>query len=457
MLQREIGASAARFLERKGRERRPGLVRWRRRAFRLSTARTIAANFRTVMRILFIHQNFPGQFIHVAHALKREGRHELLAVTHEGNERERLIPTRTYGFTPKPLKAAPFVDHYAQRVARGLAVADLLVTLRREGFAPDLVIGHGGWGETLFVKDVWPRTKIILHAEFYYDPDESDVGFDREFGPDPDADIAVRFRVRTRNMAMLQALSDADLGVAPTRWQASRFPKHLQGKIAIVHEGIDTDRARPDPGASVKLNRDGVSLRPGDEVVTFVNRNFEPYRGYHIFMRALPEILERRPNARVLLVGGNGVNYGAAPPNGESWRKIFFDEVRGRLDVGRIHFVGKLTHPNYLRVLQISAAHAYLTYPFVLSWSMLEAMSAGALVIGSATPPVEEVIAHGRNGLLFPFFEPATLAERVIGALADLNAHAPLRQAARRTILDHYDLRRNCLPRWLQLIETVVR
>ena len=405
------------------------------------------------MRILFIHQNFPGQFIHVAHALKREGRHELLAVTHEGNERERLIPTRTYGFAPKPLRSAPFVDHYAQRVARGLAVADLLVTLRREGFTPDLVIGHGGWGETLFVKDVWPRTKILLHAEFYYDADENDVGFDPEFGPDPNADIAVRYRIRTRNAAMLQALTDADLGVAPTRWQASRFPEHLQRKIALVHEGIDTGRASPDPKASVKLNRDGVTLRPGDEVVTFVNRNFEPYRGYHIFMRALPEILRRRPNARVVLVGGNGVNYGAAPPKGGSWRKIFFDEVRDQLDVSRIHFVGKLSHPNYLRVLQISAAHVYLTYPFVLSWSMLEAMSAGALVIGSATPPVEEVIQHGRNGLLFPFFDAGALAENVIDALANPQKYAALRVAARKTVLDRYDLKKTCLPAWLELIE----
>jgi glycosyltransferase involved in cell wall biosynthesis len=409
------------------------------------------------MRILFIHQNFPAQFIHVAHALEREGRHELLAVTHEKNGRERLIPTRTYAFAPKPLRSAPFVDHYSQRVARGLAVAEVLVALKREGFTPDLVVGHGGWGETLFVKDVWPKTKILLHAEFYYDADASDVGFDPEFGPDPDADIAVRYRVRTRNMAMLQALSDADLGVAPTRWQGSRFPKHLQSKIAIVHEGIDTDRARPAPQASVKLSRDGVSLRPGDEVVTFVNRNFEPYRGYHIFMRALPKILESRPEARVVLVGGDGVNYGAAPPKGASWRKIFFDEVRGRLDVGRIHFVGKLTHPEYLRVLQVSAAHVYATYPFVLSWSMLEAMSAGALVVGSATAPVEEVIEHGRNGLLYPFFEPETLADRVIGALADRQAHAPQRQAARQTILDRYDLKRSCLPQWLRLMAAVAR
>lgn len=407
------------------------------------------------MRILFIHQNFPGQFLHFAHALKRAGAHELLAVTHEENKRARLIPTRTYAFAPKRLKEHPFVDHYAQRVARGLAAAELLVALRQEGYAPDLVIGHGGWGETLFVKDVWPKTKIILHAEFYYDAEDNDVGFDPEFGPDPRADAAVRYRIRTRNAAMLQALTDADQGVAPTRWQASRFPDHLRSKIAIIHEGIETNRAKPDPQASVKLNRDDVILRPGDEVVTFVNRNFEPYRGYHIFMRALPEILRRRPKARVILVGGDGVNYGSAPPNDRTWRKIFLDEVRDALDMSRVHFVGKIPHPSYLRVLQVSAAHVYLTYPFVLSWSMLEAMSAGALVIGSATPPVEEVIDHGRNGLLSPFFDAKALADSVIEVLADPKAYAVLRSAARQSILDAYDLNQVCLPAWLKMIEAV--
>ena len=408
------------------------------------------------MRILFIHQNFPAQFIHVAHALKREGRHELLAVAHEGNKRERLIPTRTYAFAPKPLRAAPYVDHYAQRVARGLAVAQLLSGLKREGFSPDLVIGHGGWGETLFVKDVWPKTKIILHAEFYYDAEESDVGFDPEFGPDPKADISVRYRVRTRNAAMLQALMDADQGVAPTRWQASRFPPMLRGKIAVIHEGVDTERARPNPQAWIKLSREGVKLAPGDEVVTFVNRNFEPYRGYHIFMRALPRILKERPKARIVLVGGDSLNYGTPPPKGESWRKIFLDEVRADLDMSRVHFVGKTPHPAYLRVLQVSAAHVYLTYPFVLSWSMLEAMSAGALVIGSATPPVEEVIEYGRNGLLVPFFDKDALAASVIGALEKPKAYAGLRAAARQSILDAYDLKTICLPAWLNLIETTV-
>lgn len=408
----------------------------------------------TSVRILFLHQNFPGQFLHVAHALKQQGGHDLLVVTDARNARARLIPTRTYAFTPSPLSDHPLADHYAQRVARGRAVAEVLLGMRAEGFAPDLVIGHGGWGETPFVKDVWPKTKILLHAEFYYSAHGADVGFDPEFGPDPE-DLAVRCRIRARNAAMLQALTDADAGVAPTRWQASRFPETLRDKIAVIHEGVDAFRARPDAEAAIRLARDDLTLRGGDEVVTFVNRNFEPYRGYHIFARAMPEILRRRPKARVVLVGGDEHTYGPAPPPGKSWKKIFLDEVRDDLDMSRVHFVGKAPHPMYLRVLQISAAHVYLTYPVALSWSMLEAMSLGAPVIGLATPPVEEVIEHGRNALLVPLFDSKALCESVVGVLDGTQDLAPMRRAARQTILDEFDLERQCLPKWLQLIATI--
>jgi glycosyltransferase involved in cell wall biosynthesis len=408
------------------------------------------------MRVLFIHQNFPGQFLHLAQALKRKPGVELLAVTHDGNRRAPFIPTRVYAFEAKPLHGLVALDHYAQRVARGMAVARLLESLAAEGFAPDLVIGHGGWGETLFVKDVWPKARLILHAEFYYAAEGADLGFDREFASSADRALDARMRVRLRNTAMLQALADADRGVAPTVWQASRFPEELRRRISVLHEGIDTDVVRPDPSATLALKRDGLALRPGAELITFVNRNLEPYRGYHVFMRALPLILAARPKARALIIGGDEVSYGPAPPKGRSWKEIFLAEEKARLDMSRVHFVGKVPYPSYLRVLQVSAAHVYLTYPFVLSWSMLEAMSAGALVIASATPPVEEVIETGRNGLTFPFFDHEALAARVIEALAHPERFAELRRHARRTIVERYDLTRHCLPRWLRLVAEVM-
>ena len=196
-------------------------------------------------------------------------------------------------------------------------------------------------------------------------------------------------------------------------------------------------------------------LRPRDEVITFVNRQLEPYRGYHVFMRALPEILKRRPEAQVLIVGGNGVSYGRKPPEGKSWRTIFLDEVRDRIDMSRVHFLGQIPKPDFLSMLQVSSCHVYLTYPFVLSWSMLEAMANECLVIGSATPPVQEVIEDGRNGLLVDFHSPEQVATAVVRALARPEAYLPLREAARRSILDRYDLHSRCLPDLIRLIDTV--
>jgi glycosyltransferase involved in cell wall biosynthesis len=251
---------------------------------------------------------------------------------------------------------------------------------------------------------------------------------------------------------MVLALLDADRGVAPTEWQASRFPEPLRSKITVIHEGIDTDLVRPSARAEVRSRRNGLALRSGDEVVTFVSRNLEPHRGYHIFMRALPAILERRPNARAVIVGGDQASYGPPPASGKSWKQVMLDEVRNRLDLSRVHFLGRIPHHALVQLPQVSAAHVYLTYPFVLSWSMLDAMSAGALVIGSHTPPVEEVIEHGKNGILCDFFDTGGIADAVVDALANPERYNALRRAGRRTIEERFDLRRICLPRWLSLL-----
>ena len=403
------------------------------------------------MRVLFLHQNFPGQFLHVAAALQYQGGHEPIAVVPETNTRPPLIPTRTYTFDPGCERAgASFASYYAESVARGVAVARTLLVLRKEGFTPDIIIGHGGWGETLFVRDVWPECPILLHAEFFYSAEGADAGFDTELsGPPPEL---FPLQVRARNAAMTLALLDADRGVAPTYWQASRFPDALRAKIAVVHEGIDTDAIRPGPDTEITLGRDNVVLRSCDEVVTFVSRDLEPHRGYHVFMRSLPAILARRPRARAVIVGGDGASYGPTLGSGKSWKKVFLAEVQGQLDMSRIHFVGRIPHAILVQLLQVSAAHVYLTYPFVLSWSMLDAMSAGTLVIGSRTPPVEEVVEDGQNGILCDFFDVNGFADAVVDVLAHPDRYRAMREAARRTVVDRYDLRRVCLPAWLRLV-----
>jgi glycosyltransferase involved in cell wall biosynthesis len=169
----------------------------------------------------------------------------------------------------------------------------------------------------------------------------------------------------------------------------------------------------------VKITQDGPEIAAGDEIVTYVARSLEPYRGFRTFMRSLPAILAARPKARVLIVGGDGVSYGAPPTGPLNYREQMLQELGDSLDLSRVHFLGKVSYEAFIRLLQVSRVHVYLTYPFVLSWSMLEAMSAGCLVVGSRTPPVEEVIQHGANGLLVDFFSPAEVAQRVVEALED--------------------------------------
>ena len=192
-------------------------------------------------------------------------------------------------------------------------------------------------------------------------------------------------------------------------------------------------------------------LRRGEEIVTFVARNLEPLRGYHSFMRALPPVLAARPKARVLIVGGDGVSYGAAAPPGTTWKATYLDEVKDGLDLSRVHFLGPLDYLQYLAVLKVSAVHLYLTYPFVLSWSMLEAMSCGCLVLGADVPPVREVI-DGTNGIIVPLFEPGRIAAAAIDALAFPASHDDKRTRARATVLARYDLQQVCLPAALALL-----
>src|SRR5262245_54012613 len=322
-----------------------------------------------------------------------------------------------------------------------------LTSLQADGFAPDVVVVHPGWGESLPVRTIFPKARLIVYCEYYYGTNNRDVAFDSEF---PAFGVDGHVGVHLKNAATLLALAECDKGVSPTYGQRSTYPSEYQERISVIHEGVDVNQAAPDPTASYRLPS-GRILTPKDEVVTFVARNLEPLRGYHIFMRALPRILDARPRAHVLIVGRDGASYGAEAPPGQTWQGIFLKEVADRIDLRRVHFTGWVPHAEYLRVLQISSAHVYMTYPFVLSWSMIEAMSAGCLVIGSDTPPVREVI-DGRNGILVPFFDVEQLAGRIIEALAHPRRFAEFRARARRTAVERFDVERTCLPQWLALL-----
>lgn len=406
------------------------------------------------MNILFIHQNFPGQFKFLAPALVQRG-HRVVAMTMQKiDQREwqgvSLVPySASRGSTPG---VHPWVGDFETKTIRGEACFRAALALKTQGFMPDVIVAHHGWGESLFLKEIWPNAKLGIYCEFFYHAHGTDVGFDPEF---PVTDVAEPCRMRLKNLNNLLHFDIADAGLSPTLWQASTFPQPFRDRISVVHDGIDTDAVVPNPSVSMSL-ANGLSLSRDDEVITFVNRNLEPYRGYHIFMRALPEMLRQRPQAHVLIVGGDSVSYGAKPAGDSTWKQIFAEEVRPQIsdaDWARVHFLGNLPYQHFIPLLQLSTVHVYLTYPFVLSWSLLEAMSAGCAIVASDTAPLREAIRHNETGLLVDFFDANELAAQVCRLLADTEQRNKLGENARAFARAHYDLKTQCLPGQIAWVE----
>ncbi len=301
----------------------------------------------------------------------------------------------------------------------------------------------------MFLKDVYPSAPLIGYFEFFYNQIGADVGFDNN----KSAQVDQLARLRAKNITNLMAMNGADAGHTPTAWQHSLYPEFYRNRIQVIHEGINTEEVRPNGNASINLSRQGIRLHAGEEILTYVARSLEPYRGFPQFMRSLPEILRQRPKARVVIVGGEGTSYGPPPAGGGTHKQELLNELSGDLDLSRIHFVGRVSYPTLKKIFQVSRVHVYLTVPFVLSWSMLEAMSSGALVIGSRTAPVTEVIQHGENGLLVEFNDRAALIEQIVGALEQPESFLRLRQTAREHIIEKYDLHQKCLPSLLNFIQ----
>ena len=402
------------------------------------------------MKALFIHQNFPGQYKSLAPRLAAMGHQvKALCVTEPKGRMPGVYIIRypiARGSSPN---VHPLASEFETKVIRGEACAGAMRRLKERGFTPDIILAHPGWGEAMFAKEIYPNAKLLSFIEYYYATQGQDVNFDKEFGK---TKLNEDMRILLKNANSLFALETMDWGVSPTAWQRDTNPAVYRDKISVIHDGIDTDRLKPDPNAQFAVP-DGPVLSAGDEVVTFVNRNLEPLRGFHVFMRALPAVLDARPAARVVIVGAEGKGYGGGAGG---WKERMLAELGDRLDASRVHFVGRVDYPAFVRLLQVSMAHVYLTYPFVLSWSLLEAMSMGCLVVGSATAPVREVITDGETGLLVDFFDIAGLSDRMIRALERPEDHVAIRQAARAHVVANYDLHSVCLPAHVRLIERVL-
>lgn len=392
------------------------------------------------MRVLFLHQNAPGQFRHLAPHLARDTANQVVFL----GQRSPAAgdPLQSTGVRwlryPAPQPPGQATHQYLHRmegsVRRGQSVARAVLALGEQGFTPDVVVAHPGWGEAMFLRDVLPRAALLSYCEMFYQPKGQDTGY----VPEITLDLNGRCRLRAWNADLLTALDIMDRGIAPTAWQRAQHPDVFQPRIAVVHDGIDTSEAAPDRAARFTLP-DGRALTAEDEVVTYVARHLEPVRGFPVLMRALPALLRRRPNAQVVICGEDGVSYGRPPPHAGTWREAMLREVT--VDPARIHFVGRLSRPAYLSLLQVSALHLYLTVPFVLSWSFVEALSAGCLMLGSDVAPVREALHEGVNGFLVDGRDADAVARRAAELLAHRAALGPVRDRARATATQRFDLR----------------
>jgi len=407
------------------------------------------------MNVLFIHNNFPGQYKHLAHLFSLSPKNKVVAIgrttapVFKGTPNPK-ITSISYKI---PREITPKMHHYLRNmescVLSGQEVAKILFDLKKKGFVPDITFAHIGWGEVLYFKDVFPDKPLIGYTEFYYHAEGADVGFDPEFPITVDD----KLRIRTRNSVSLLSMVDCDALVSPTNWQKNLFPKEFQDKINVIHEGIDISQIKADPKVKFDLPN-GKVLKKTDEVVTFTSRSLEPYRGFHIFMKVVEEICKRRPNCHILLTGDDDVSYGRKAPEGTTYRKMMLEKVK--IDPERVHFLGRIPYEQHLKMLQVSSAHVYLTYPFVLSWSFLEAMATECVLIGSDTTPVTEVLQNEHNGLLVNFFDHQQIADSVDRVMNDPKRMKHLGKAARKDVQSKYGLQHS-LDQYATLINRVLK
>ena len=401
------------------------------------------------MRILFLHRSFPGQFRYLATVLAHDLNNEVAFLT--SAEARGITGVNKVVYRPaRQVHPAthPYLKAVENAVLYGQAAFRAAVGLKRRGFVPDVILAHSGWGPSLFIQDVYPSTPLVSYFEWYYHAHGSSFDFDprQRLSGDDKAEI------RVKNTPILFDLVNCAAGISPTEWQRSRLPAEFRAKVHTIHDGIDTDFFRPGADPELGLPELGLDLAQLPEVVTYVATGMEPLRGFGQFMEAVSLLHKRRPRLHAVVVGEDRVEYSAPLPGGKTYKQDALD--RFSFDLSRLHFTGRLNVEEFRRVLLASSVHVYLTYPFILSWSVLEAMACGCLVIGSDTPPVREIIENGVNGALVDFFAPRALADKVEEALDNTNKAALLRRRARETILAKYDVR-SLLPRQAALLQAV--
>ncbi len=410
-------------------------------------------------QILFIHQNFPGQYRYLAKHYSENPSWECFAVG------EKPCVKRQLHLIPKNIKLLgydmPEIENestlgrtkgFSTHVYRSNALEKVLLRQKKQGLDPDVILAHPGWGEALYLKEIFPQAKLICFFEYFFSTTKNNINFDPEFP----STLNQQIHYRMVNTSALLALNTADVGVCPTHWQLSTHPKEYQDKLNVIHDGIDTDTIKPTLATQVALMKTSIGdikISSNDEIISYSIRNLEPSRGFHSYMRALPELQRKRPNAKFIIIGGDEISYSSRHLSGKSWREVMLSEVGNQLDMQRTIFAGKIPYKSLLDIFSITSLHIYFTTPFVLSWSLLEAMACESPILASSTEPVKEVINDGENGMLFDFFSAKDLVEKAVLMLSSKELTTSMSKQARKTVVDNYDLKRICLPQHIELIE----
>lgn len=385
------------------------------------------------MKILFLHRNFPGQFKYLAMELAQDVNNEVCFITNNNTTRTTArIRKIVYKLKRKvPKDCHRYLRFYEDAIIHGQAVAEVLIQMKTQGYKPDIIYGHT-WGCTLFVKDIFPDVPLVCYFEWFYNPEGADVGFNEEY-----VGVDTRAKLQCKNSHLLLDLLNCDFGISPTEWQKSQFPKEFQNKIKVLHEGIDTNICCPKDNTIFEFK--GKRFTKEDEILTYATRGMEEYRGFPEFMKTVEQLQKIRPNMQVIIGGEDRVCYGCHLKN-DTFKQKMLRELD--LDLSRIHFVGNLPYAEYIKLLQVSRCHVYLTYPFVLSWSLLEAMATGCCIVASDTAPVKEVIQDSFNGILTDFYDIDLLTQKINSVLEEPEKYSNIRISARETIKEKYELQK---------------
>ena len=400
-----------------------------------------------MVKFLFVHQNFPAQFGRLAAWLNSQPEHQVFYLTRRTDVEYGNIKRAIFKEHRKAGEATHrYLRPVEDMVIQGQAAYRTATYLKQQGFVPDVIYGHSGFGATLYMKDVFPKSAFVGFFEWYYQSHFADSGFDPAEKVTEDDEC----RIRTRNMMVLPDLVSCDAGVTPTYWQHQQFPPEFLAKLRVIHDGIDVRYFSPAPGTKLVLEEPALDLSDAAEIVTYVGRGMEPMRGFPQFMEAMSKLMARRKKLHVVIVGADRIAYGPPLPGDKGLKEEMLKKYP--FDMERLHFTGLQPYFGYKRVLQASTVHVYLTKPFVLSWSMLEAMACGCTLVASDTEPVREVIKHNENGLLTPFFDTDRIAATVEQALDDAALRKRLGENARETAVRHYDAQ-NTLPQHLRVLQ----